>query len=58
MATRNDVTGDALVSRYNNDKFRDNYDRIFGKKDRPQEAEKSDAVETENDCDGSQHATG
>lgn len=56
MATRNDVTGDALVSRYNNDQFRDNYDKIFGKKDRKQETEKSDALETEADCGGSQHA--
>lgn len=31
MATINDVTGDALKSKPNNDKFRENFDRIFGK---------------------------
>ena len=34
MATRNDITGDALVSKLNNDNFRDNFDRIFRKKDK------------------------
>jgi len=32
MATHNDITGDALVSRQANDNYRNNYDRIFGKK--------------------------
>ena len=32
MASHNDITGDALVSKRNNDNYRDNYDRIFGKK--------------------------
>ena len=32
MPTRNDVTGDTLVSRTNSDQYRSNYDRIFGKK--------------------------
>ena len=31
MAT-NDITGDRLVSKANNKDFRDNYDKIFGKK--------------------------
>lgn len=38
MATdRNDITGDSLVSKKTNEKFRDNYDLIFGKpkKDKP-----------------------
>lgn len=29
MATRNDITGDALISKANSDQFRDNFDRIF-----------------------------
>jgi len=33
VAATNDVTGDRLVSKANNKDFRDNYDRIFGKKD-------------------------
>lgn len=32
MATHNDITGDALVSRLANENYRNNYDRIFGKK--------------------------
>ena len=32
MAGHNEITGDALVSKRNNDNYRDNYDRIFGKK--------------------------
>lgn len=34
MATRNDITGDALVSKRNNDNYRDNFDRIFRKKNK------------------------
>ena len=30
MATKNDITGDALISKTSN-AYRDNYDRIFGK---------------------------
>lgn len=32
MATKNDITGDSLISKTNTDAYRDNYDRIFGKK--------------------------
>lgn len=32
MASHNEITGDALVSKLNNNAYRDNYDRIFGKK--------------------------
>lgn len=57
MATTNDITGDSLTSRVPSDAYKNNYDRIFGKKDRQQEAEKPDDLETEKDCDGSQHAS-
>jgi len=33
MASHNDVTGDALVSKLNNDNFRNNFDRIFRNKE-------------------------
>lgn len=33
MATKNDVTGDSLISKASNQKYRDNYDAIFKKKD-------------------------
>jgi hypothetical protein len=32
MATRNDVTGDALISRTLSKEGEDNFDKIFGKK--------------------------
>lgn len=32
MTARNDITGDALISRVNSDSFRDNFDRIFRSK--------------------------
>jgi hypothetical protein len=31
MATKNDITGDAIISK-TSEKYRDNYDKIFGKK--------------------------
>lgn len=34
MATHNDITGDALISRTSNNNYRDNYDKIFGKKNK------------------------
>lgn len=33
MATRNDITGDLIKSRVNNQQFEDNFDNIFRKKD-------------------------
>jgi hypothetical protein len=35
MTSRNDITGDAIATKGTSDAYRDNYDRIFGKK-RPQ----------------------
>ena len=32
MAAKNEITGDSLVSKKNNDNYRNNYDAIFGKK--------------------------
>jgi hypothetical protein len=32
MAAKNDVTGDSIKSRVNSKAYRDNWDRIFGKK--------------------------
>jgi len=32
MATKNDITGDELISKMNSQAFRDNFDRIFGEK--------------------------
>lgn len=32
MATKNDITGDALISKVNTKEFENNFDRIFRKK--------------------------
>ena len=32
MATKNDITGDSLISKTNSEAYRNNYDAIFGKK--------------------------
>lgn len=32
MATRNDITGDALISRVNSDAYRENFEKIFASK--------------------------
>ena len=39
MPSHNDITGDALVSKRNNDNYRNNYDAIFGKKKNVQKPE-------------------
>ena len=33
MVARNSITGDFIVSKMNNDNYRDNYDAIFRKKE-------------------------
>ena len=47
MATRNDITGDAIQSRTNNKKFADNWDKIFGKNKEDKKEDKKD-VKNEN----------
>ena len=36
MATHNDITGDAIQTRVNSDKFRSGWDAIFGKQEATQ----------------------
>ena len=36
MVAKNDITSDAIASRMTTDAYRDNYDRIFGKKNEAQ----------------------
>ena len=38
MAARNDITGDELKSKINTKEYEDNFDRIFGKKKKPEVA--------------------
>jgi len=40
MATKNDVTGDSLISKASNQQYRDNYDAIFKKKEDSKSDEK------------------
>ncbi len=34
MATKNDITGDAIQSKMQSDLYRQNWEKIFGKKDK------------------------
>ena len=34
MTTKNDVTGDKIISRITNDKYSEGWDRIFGNKNK------------------------
>lgn len=43
----NDITGDALKSRVTTDTYRDNYDRIFGRKRVKSEPTESDVLKAE-----------
>jgi len=49
MASRNDVTGDNLISRTNNDQYRSNWDRIFGKKDEESKVEETKTEENKEE---------
>lgn len=42
MAGINDVTGDSLISKNNSDKYREGWDRIFGKKKKEKEKHKNE----------------
>ena len=45
MATTNDITGDKLITKAANDNYRDNYDRIFGKKNVQKQETTGDSTE-------------
>ena len=47
MTTRNDITGDELRSKTPTEKYRDNYDKIFGNKD--QKHKQQDLTELNGD---------
>ncbi|MGY8866526.1 MAG: hypothetical protein ACKVJK_12995 [Methylophagaceae bacterium] len=47
MAARNDITGDSITSKTTSEKYRDNWDAIFGKKD--QKAKQQDMTELNGD---------
>ena len=45
MATKNDITGDTLVSRMPSQAYKDNYDRIFRKGNPDKEKENGSTIE-------------
>ena len=47
MATKNDMTGDTLISRASNKNYNDGWDRIFGKKS--QKEKQQDMTELNGD---------
>lgn len=53
MSTKNDITGDSLISKVNTETYRDNYDKIFNKKPRIVIEDKPEVlteVKDENNC--------
>ena len=53
MAAKNDITGDEIKSRVNSNQYEENWERIFGKKDKTvltsdEEKSKIDQMNTEN----------
>jgi|LakMenEpi03Aug12_release.lakeMendotaPanAssembly.Ray.scaffolds.fasta_scaffold133810_3 hypothetical protein len=40
MATKNDITGDAIQTKLASDLYRQNWDKIFGKKDKKKDGPK------------------
>lgn len=42
MAAINDITGDSLISKSSNEKFRSEWDRIFSNKEKPSEKSKEE----------------
>lgn len=47
MASRNDITGDSLVSKTATEAYRDGWDRIFGNKGAKKEVTSEDTTEVE-----------
>jgi hypothetical protein len=43
MATKNDVTGDSIQTKLNSNLYRDNYDKIFGKKKKKKNGQRRSA---------------
>lgn len=49
MATTNDITGDALISKVNSDAYRNNYDLIFSKKKTEEKKEEDESSSSNTD---------
>jgi len=48
LVTKNDVTGDSIQTKVTSKKYLDNYDAIFGKKNKKVEHEDEDSKENSN----------
>ena len=53
MATKNDITGDALVSRGASKAYLDNYDLIFRRKGNPEKEKENEQEEIQTGQDSS-----
>lgn len=49
MATKNDITGDSLVSKYSNQKYIDNYDAIFRKNKNDEQVKENETTTIDPD---------
>ena len=58
MATKNDITGDALVSRGANEAYLSNYDKIFRKEKPQKEKENGNKIEPATQRHGESQNTG
>lgn len=47
MAARNDVTGDSITTKSSSNAYRDNWDRIFGEKNKTKESESDEQKDEE-----------
>lgn len=48
MTTYNEITGDALQSKVNSEAYRNNFDAIFGKKEKKPAPQTQEQVSTDN----------
>ena len=46
MTAKNDITGDKIKSKPTDDKYRENFDKIFGKKNKDLEQDSSKSLKT------------
>jgi len=52
MASKNDITGDSLVTKNTNDSYRDGWDRIFNKDKTEKEKENEEQIRDSTEKDG------
>lgn len=52
MTAKNDITGDSIKSKGTSEQYRDNWDRIFGKKKDQNDTKSSETPVPESNSDG------